>query len=586
MQSGDFLDKITKNPRADTIVKGGVLVNVYTGELYQADVAIMGERILAVGDVAELTHAGTKIIDATNYYLIPGFIDAHIHMECSKLSVTMFAKLVIPYGTTSVVSGLDQIYVVAGLNGVRDFLAEASRTPLKIFWGAPCKLPYTIPPSTVGYKFTSKEHLKSQKWKECVGLWETVKEFVLTADPEVKRAMKLAEKNRLPVMGCAPMAGGKPLQLYAAAGVRADHESYSAEEMLAKLRSGILPLIRESAVAHFLKENIQLITKYNISHDKFAFCTDDIYSAYVLEKGHLDHVVRMAVEEGVDPVKAIQMATINCAEIYRIDHLIGSICPGRFADILLAERLDKLKVRKVIANGVLVASDGNMTVDIRPPKRRPYLQHTIKCRKINSKDLLIRTRYTNVSVLSMQMSSDAPFVRKKREAVLKSMDGYLMPDVEQDVLYVSVVERYHKNGRKATAFVSGFGLKMGAIASSTSPDDNNIICIGADVDDMVYAINKIIENQGGQIVVNNRKIIEFLPLPIGGIVTDSEPEEVAEHEKKLDEAARELGCGLPSPFMYMIFLSITAIPDYAITDKGLVDCNSLKVISPLLGPAK
>ena len=158
------MDKITKNPRADTVVKGGVLVNVYTGELYQADVAIMGERILAVGDVTEFTYAGTKIIDATNYYLIPGFIDAHIHMECSKLSVTMFAKLVIPYGTTSVVSGLDQIYVVAGLKGVRDFLSEASKTPLKIFWGAPSKLPYTIPPSTVGYRFTSREHLKSQRY--------------------------------------------------------------------------------------------------------------------------------------------------------------------------------------------------------------------------------------------------------------------------------------------------------------------------------------------------------------------------------------------------------------------------------------
>ena len=588
MSYDEFLEKVvSREVKADKVVKNGVLVNVLTEEIYEADVAILGDRILAVGDVDDFIGAGTEFIDASGYYLVPGLIDGHIHLECSKLSVTMFAKLVVPRGTTSVVSGLDQIYVVAGLEGVKEFLKEAWRTPLKVFWGAPSKLPYTIPASTVGFNFGMREHRVGQRWPICVGVWETVKEFVLEGDKGVLSAMKLARRNRLPVYGCAPMASGSKLSRYAASGVRADHESYSAEETLQKLRNGILAMIRESSVAHFLKENIKVITEKGIDPRRIAFCTDDVTSSDVLSRGHLDNLVRMAIEEGVDPVKAVEMASINCAEIYRIDHVVGSITPGRIADILMVRSLERFAVEKVIANGELVASNGRMTIPLSPPKRKRLLTNSIKCRKVKPDELVVRANVKSdrVRVLSMKVSEEVPFVRKRRDAILSVKDGVVLPDVEQDVLYVAVVERYHRAGRKAVAFISGFQLREGAMASSTSPDDNNILCIGTSPQEMTHAINYIIDRQGGQVVVRGGEVMEFLHLPIGGIVADIEPEKMAEMESKLDDAARQLGCSLPSPFMYMIFLSITAIPDYAITDKGLIDCNTLKVIDPVIGPA-
>lgn len=582
-----FLTALTRKPVADVILSGGSLVNVYTGEVYEADVAIFGERILAVGKVGDFASTRTKFIDCSGYYLVPGLLDAHIHLECSKLSVTSFSKLVVPRGTTSVVSGLDQIYVVAGLRGVRDFLQESKNTPLKIFWCIPSRLPYTYPPSTVGYRLTFKEHRRAQKWIDCYGVWETVKEFIVNGDPVVIKAMKLAMRNKLPVLGCGPMSAGSILSLFAASGVRADHESYTVEETIEKLRNGVLAVIRESSVAHFLRTNIKAITEHGISPDRFCFCTDDVISSDVLRHGHLDKLVRMAVEEGVDPVKAIQMASLNCAMTYRIDHLVGSIAPGRYADILLVDNLKKFNVKKVISNGELVASEGRLLKDIKPPARARYLLKTFKCPPITPAKLMIKAPFKSerVRVLSMQVSREVPFVRKRREAVLKVKDGIVYPDVEQDVLYVVVYPRYSKKTRPAVAFISGFEFKSGAMASSASPDDNNIICVGANLNDISIAVNKVIKEEGGQVVVNNGKILEFLPLPIGGIVSDISPEEMAEKEQKIDEAARRLGCDLPSPFMYLIFLSITAIPDYAITDRGLVDCNKLKVINPILGAA-
>ncbi|MEM4239488.1 MAG: adenine deaminase C-terminal domain-containing protein, partial [Nitrososphaerota archaeon] len=490
-----FIGRLAKEIKAEKVVKGGVLINVFTGELYEADVAIYGNRILAVGDVKGFMNNGTKVIDATGYYLSPGLIDGHIHVECSKLSITMFAKLVLPRGTTAIVSGLDQIYVVAGLRGVKNFLTEATKTPLKVFWGAPCKLPYTIPPSTVGFKFGAKEHRTTQLWPHCVGVWETVKEFVLESDREVIQAMKLARKNRLSVYGCAPMIDPYKLQLYAASGIRADHESYSAEETLSKVRSGVYGMIRESSVAHFLKENIKVVTNYKVNPKIICFCTDDVIASDVIRRGHLDNLVRMAIQEGVDPIKAIQMATINCAEAYRIDHEVGLIAPGRIADILMVTKPETFTVERVIANGELVASKGRMIVDLLPPKRGSSLTKTIKSEKVKPDELVIKTRVKSgvAEVLSMKVSEDVPFVRKKRIAKLRVKDGLILPDIVQDVLYVAVLDRYHRKGRKAVAFISGFKLRSGAVASSAAPDDNNILCIGTNPRDMAIAINHIIE---------------------------------------------------------------------------------------------
>ena len=572
---------------ADLAVLGGRLVNVFTEEIYPADVAIAGERIVAVGDVSAYLGDRTVIVAAGGGHLVPGLIDGHIHLECSKLSVTAFANTVVPFGTTSVISGLDQIFVVAGLDGVREFLDEARRSPLSLFWAAPAKMPYTFPESTVAFTLGPEQHQDAQAWPECVGIWETVQEFITERDEKVLRALDLATRNRLPVLGCAPMASGTRLATLLCAGVRADHECYSAAETLEKLRGGMYVMLRESSVAHFLDENIKAITEAGAKTDRVGFCTDDVTAYDVLRLGHLDRLVRMAIGHGIEPLKAIQMATINCAQIYRIDDQVGSISPGRLANILIVGDLTAFEVGRVIAKGRLVAENAQMTRPAEPPPRSHRLLQTFGNRPAEPADFEVRVDQNAlaVRVLSMQMSQDVPFVRKRREVTMAVREGVVYPDTDQDVLYVTVVERFGKTGNHPVAFISGFGLRDGAMASSASPDDNNILCIGTNPADIAEAVNRVTEAGGGQVVVCGGEVRAWLPLPIGGIVADLSPERMASEEAKLDEAARNLGCAFESPFMYMIFLSVTAIPDYAITDLGLIDCVSLRVVSPILEPA-
>ncbi|WP_370676013.1 adenine deaminase C-terminal domain-containing protein [Pleomorphomonas sp. PLEO] len=569
--------------KSDLVIANGKLINVASAEIYPADVAIKDGHIVAIGDVSHCIGPNTVIHDASGRYLAPGLIDGHLHVECSKLSVTSFAKLVVPLGTTSIVSGLDQILVVAGLEGSRHFLDEANASPLTIHWGAPCKTPYTMPRSTVGHYFSPADHRVAQEWPECVGVWETVREFIQEEDADVLEALEIAQKNKLPVFGCAPMCRGHKLAAYASAGIRLDHESYTVEETLEKLRNGMFVVIRESSISHFLKENIQVATKLapKASH-RVSFCTDDVVATDVLKRGHVDNMVRMAIAEGVPPIEAIQMATINSAVAYRIDHKVGLIAPGRQADILIVDSPESFHVKEVIAKGELVARGGKMVKTLVPPLRPAFLTDTIKAKPVSAADLEVRSDAGAVKVLAMNMSLDVPFVRNRRDAVLKVSGGIVAPDVAQDVLYVTVVERYGKTTNRPVAFVSGFGLKRGAMATSTAPDDNNIVCIGTNAADMAVAINWIIEKGGGQAFVEDGKVTVGLELPIGGIVSDIDPEEMAVKEDALDAAARAAGCTLEWPFMNMFVLSITAIPEYAITDIGAIDCVGLKVFDPIL----
>jgi adenine deaminase len=383
------------------------------------------------------------------------------------------------------------------------------------------------------------------------------------------------------------MADGQRLAALLCAGVRADHECYSAAETLGKLRNGMYVMLRESSVAHFLDENIKVITDSGVKTDRIGFCTDDVTAYDVLRQGHLDRLVRMAIGHGVEPIKAIQMATINCAQIYRIDDQVGSISPGRLANILVVDDPAAFHVEQVIAKGRPVAADGRMIGPPEPPPRSHRLLETFRTRALQPSDFLVRTHGTAgaVRVLSMQMSEDVPFVRKRREVILPVRDGVVHPDPGQDALYVTVVERFGKTGHHPVAFISGFGLREGAMASSASPDDNNILCIGTNPADIAQAVNHVAEAGGGQVVVCGGEVLAWLPLPVAGIVADLPPEEMAAEEAKLDAAAQRLGCSFASPFMYMIFLSVTAIPDYAMTDLGLIDCVNLDVTNPVLGPA-
>ena len=586
MRIRDRIDAAEGVRKADLVLRGGQLVNVATGEIYPADVAVVGDMIAAVGDVSPHTGPDTSVVDVTGRYLVPGLIDGHLHIECSKLSITMFADAVVRYGTTSVISGLDQTYAVAGLEGVRDALSEAAASPMKIFWAAPYKVPYTIPESNVGFRLGPEVHEIAQKWDDCFGVWETVTEFITNRDSEVLEVMEMAVRNRLPIFGCAPMASDATIGVLAAAGIRLDHESYNAEEVLAKMRAGMYVMVRESAVAHFMEENIQVVTRLGANPGRVGFCTDDVTATSLLGGGHLDRLVRMAMKAGVPPISAIQMATINTAQMYRIDHLVGSICPGRAADVLVVDDPASFVVEKVISKGVLAAEGQRAVQPPRAPQRGPALLNTMKRAPVEPGEIKLSTELGSpVRVLAMEMDREVPFVRRRRDVVLPVVDGVVQPDLDQDALYVTVVERYGKTGDMPVAIVCGFGLASGALATSAAPDDNNIICVGTNPSDMAIAINEVIKLQGGLAVVDGGAVIETLALPVGGIVADIDVETMAAAEARLDAAARELGCKLPTAFGYLMFLEITSIPDYAITDLGLVGVRELAVLDSVLGLA-
>lgn len=588
MPNRHLLDVAYGRAFADTIIDNGQVVNVLTGEIYPASVAIADGRVAVVGDVSAQRGPDTEVIDAEGRFLTPGLIDGHLHVECSKLSVTMFSDLVSRYGTTSAVTGLDQILVTNGIEGVREFLAEAEQGPMRIWWGAPAKAPYTVPESNVGHRFALEEHREAQKMPECVGLWETVQEFVEYGDEEALGAMDLGESNRLQAFGCAPLVDARRTAGYAASGVALCHESYSPEEELEKMRSGINIIIRESVAAPMLRDNIKLVTEMGAPSHRVGFCTDDVTATDILSRGHLDYVVRLAIECGVSPIEAIQMATVNTARMYRLDDKIGSIAPGRFADILLVDDLEDFRPQTVISGGRIVARDGKSVAAPVAPARSTALLETMNIAPVEPARLKVRVTpdASTAKVQTIILSKDVAFKRPGGQVELKVEDGVVQPDLDQDTIMLTVAERYGKTDNLPVAFIQGFGLKRGAIATSASPDDNNIVCAGVTSEDMALAINEVIGMGGGQVAVADGEILAALPLPIGGIVADLPAEEMAVKEAELDAAARDqLGSELPSPFGQLLFLSITAIPDWAMTDLGLVDCIDFKIVDPVLATA-
>lgn len=574
------------NRKSETAIVGGELVNVLTGEIYKADVAIYGSKIAFVGDVSDHIDKKTKVIDAKGKYLVPGFIDGHVHPESSLLSMTRFAETVLPAGTTSVMTSLDEYATVLGLPAIRYFLDETNKTPLKIFLVVPSRIPYIPWADTTGGFIGFKEIKKALGWRESVGIWETTFDLVLRFDREVMKGIEETLKRRQTVHGHCPMIVGNNLAGYLAAGIRSDHESFTKEEALEKLRSGLKVMLREGSVARqmsalvgFIRENKAIDTR------SVSIITDDVDVEDLLNLGHVNFLVKKAVEEGIDPVKAIQMVSLNTAEAYRVDHLVGSIAPGKIADVLLVDDLKSFRVDSVIANGDLVAKNGKMLLNLKVPARpRKFVQTIHLRRKITPEMMTIRTKNPNarkVKVISMQVPPEIP-IRLRREAVLKVNGGIIEPDTKNDVLYIEVVERYGKTRNIGKAFISGFNLNEGAMASSMAHDNHNIVVMGTNVEDMSTAVNHIAKIQGGQVVVKNGEVIDELHLPLCGIATDLPPRKLSERVQSLNKTVRELGCGINRPFMFLIFIPLAAIPEYAVTDQGFFDVKSQKFISPVI----
>jgi adenine deaminase len=570
---------------ADMVVRGGRLVNVYTGRIYPADVAIAEGRIAAIGNVDYCQGDGTRIVDAGGRFLTPGLVEAHLHAEVPKITLTRLANAIVARGTTSIMTPLDQVGVVNGIDGIRWVLDEAKQTPLKVFHSGASRLPYTTPASTIAFTFGPHEHAIAQEWEEAVGIWEYMNDSILDFDAPVLEVAEMAIRNRLTLHGHAPVTTGRALAAHVAAGMRDDHESYTPEELAEKVMNGVYGLIRRGTHSDNVPNCVRVVTELGLPTRRLCLCTDDLDCSDITELGLIDYLVHYVIKLGIDPITAIQMATLNTAEAYRVDHLIGGLAPGRIADILLIDDLAGFVVDTVIANGQIVARDGQMLQPVPSPEYPATFYNTMRLdRPITADDLYIRvdSGAGRADVLAIHLELEEGLLSQGREVTLDVVDGRVMPDISQDVIYISVTDRHSGKGLTGKGFISGFGLQRGAIATSTSPDDDNIICVGTSVADMAIAINHLVEIGGGQVAVADGKVLADIALPICGLMADISAEEMAAKEKTLNQAAYSLGTRLKRPFFFIIFLSITAIPEYAMTDRGLVAHATRQVIDPVL----
>jgi len=485
-----------------------------------------------------------------------------------------FARAVLPNGTTSVVIDPHEIANVLGQEGIR-FMAESAKgVPLNVFIMVPSCVPAThMETSGATLKAVDLRPLFKEPW--AVGLAEMMNfPGVIFRDPEVLKKIEMAKGKRID--GHAPMLSGKGLYAYLTAGIRSDHECTTPKEAKEKLKNGMRIMIREGTTARNLRSLIPLVHSKNAS--RFLFVTDDRHPKELLEEGHIDSMVRQAVQLGLDPILAIQMATLNAAEYFRLDG-IGAIAPGYRADIISFDHLGRFQIKKVFKDGKLVAENGNMVSRSIQQRKGPKHLGSVRMKPLKKDAFLLRTDQSLAKVI--QLIPDQIVTRKAMERVLLR-DGAAYPNLKEDILKIAVVERHKATGNIGIGFVQGFGLKNGAIGSSVAHDSHNIVLVGTNDADMLKVTEIIQAMKGGLAVVSDGKVLASLPLPIAGLMSEASVAQVNLQLEALHRASKTLGCNVPDPFMILSFLSLPVIPELKITDKGLVDVNQFKFV-PLFG---
>ena len=544
--------------KADLIIRNGQIINVLSEEIYQADIAIKDGIIAGIGN----NYKGKNEIDANGKFISPSFIDGHVHIESSMLLPSEFAKMVVPTGTTTIVADPHEISNVIGLHGI-SFMREVSKDlPLDVYMTLPSCVPAT-PYETSGFELNSYDLslLIDSPW--VLGLAEMMNyPGVVNLDKEVLAKIKLALEKRKRIDGHAPYLSGKDLCAYVAAGVSSDHECTNPSEAIEKLRLGMYLMVREGSAAKDLDALIPVLKEFPTR--KCIFITDDRYPSALKE--HINMMVRRAVEKGINPIKAIQMASINTAEYFGLKNL-GAIAPGYKADLLLLDNLENFKPQTVIKNGNIVAQNGKMTINI-DSKTLSSLRGTVNIRWLEKEDIKIKALSIKVKTIEV---TDGQLVTKCIEGNIDIQDGYAQSNLDEDILKILVIERHKASGNIGKGFVKGFGLKSGAIASTVAHDSHNMIVIGTNDDDMFKAIKELVKSQGGKVIVKDGEVLAKLELPIAGIMSEESSDTVIKKSEELKKAEKLIGCKLQEPFMTMAFLSLSVIPEIKLTDKGLMD---------------
>jgi adenine deaminase len=549
---------------ADLVLHGGRLVNVFTGEIEEADVAICGGRIAGVGKVYE----GTQRVDLRGSYIAPGLIDAHVHIESSLCTPAQFASAVVPRGVTAVVADPHEVANVAGPAGV-EFMARASAgLPLDVTVMAPSCVPATDMATSGGT--ISAEDLKGLRERGVVhGLGEVMNfPAVITGDEDMLAKLEVMRGGSID--GHCPGMTGKALCAYAAAGIGSDHECVTAPEAREKLARGMYLLIREATNARNLEALLPVVTAANAR--RVCFCTDDRTPSHLLKEGSVDQMVRRAIELGIDPVEAIRMATLNPAEWFGLRHL-GAVAPGRAADLIVFDDLRRPEARLVFSRGKRVAENGRMLDDVVPSAAPTALG---RCRvnwdgirfEIPAKSERLRV----IGALPDQLVTEHRVLPANRSG------GMAVVDVSRDLLKIAVIERHRGTDNVGLGFIQGIGLRRGAIAGTFAHDHHNLVCIGADDISMAAAARAVTSMHGGLAVAAGERVIAKLPLPIAGLMSDRPIAEVAAAYEALVSAAKELGAPLKDPFMAMSFMALEVIPALKLTDRGLVDVEQFRTV--------
>lgn len=549
--------------KADLLLNAQYL-NVYTGEILEGPIAISGERILCVGEKME-----ARRVEEVDGLVLPGLKDGHVHIESSKLTPGEFARVVVPRGTTSVLADPHEVVNALGKEGLNYMLEEASRTPLRVHLMVPSCVPAS-PLEESPFSLSASDIAELLDKEEISGLGEVMNfPGLLSGDEELIKEVEEARRRGKPVDGHAPLLSGKDLCLYIYRGVESDHESTNEYEALEKLRKGMYLMVREGTAS----KDMEIIRGLRgVGKRRIILVSDDRSASDLIREGHVDHLLRRAIQEGMDPVEAVQAVTINVAERFRLYELDG-IAPGRLADLTVVRNLRDFEVTRVYIGGKLVASNGRPLFESRGAKRLgvvrlPYLTP-------ESLGVRVEGRRAKVRVIELTGS----LLTGSGVAWLPIEDGLIKANGE--VQHLAVVERYGRTGHIGVGFVRGFGFR-GAMASTVAHDSHNLVVAGTDLRDMVIAARELERVGGGQVVVFKGKALALLPLPVGGIMSDLEAEEVASREERLRKAYRSLGGEREDPFMELSFLALSVIPELKLTPKGLVDVNRQEVVSPII----
>ncbi|SDC08449.1 Adenine deaminase [Pelagirhabdus alkalitolerans] len=571
---------------AELVLKNGTLVNVITGELNKGiDVAISNQRIAYVGEADHTIGKSTEVINLEGKYIAPGLMDGHMHVESTMLTVTEFARIALTKGTTSIFMDPHEMANVFGKEGVGYMHDEGQQLPLHVFTTFPSCVPATDGLEDAGATITVEDVQEGLKWSNVVGIGEVMNfPGVVSRDKKMMGEINATIEAQKTVTGHFPEGPDHMLQAYFAAGVDSCHETVTREQALEKLRLGMYLMIREGSAWQDVKEVIKVITEDNVSTDQIMLVTDDIYPQTLVEQGQINHVVRRAIEEGVDPVTAIKLATINTARYFKLADDYGSVSPRKVADLIILDDLEKVEPSMVIVNGEVVVRESELIKDLPSYNYPDHIKQSVHVKRtVDQSDFVVKAdqikETASVNVIKIIENS----ARTEREQFKLTVDdeGDIQSDLNQDVIKLACLDRHHQSGDISVGFAHGFNLKRGAVASTVAHDSHNLLVMGANDQDMAIAANKLVELGGGMLVVEDGEVLAEVPMPVAGLMSDRKAEEVVQQVQQLEAAWKQLGCTINAPFMTFSLIALPVIPDIRISNRGLVDVTTFELINVL-----